>query len=807
VEFFARDLRLAARALARTPGFLGAAVVTLALGLGVTTAIFSVVNAILLRPVPGREPQRLVNVHRTAPDGTSFHGFSYPDLRDLRGGSGRVFSAVGAFTGRFVSLRREEGSELVAAQAVSGNYFEVLGVAPLLGRMFGPAEEEPGASAVLLSERLWRKSFGADPSIAGRSVTINGRPYTVTGVMPARFTGTFVGFTFDVWMPLVATATTEPGNALSSHERSWLELFARLAPGVTHEEAQASLSVLASALAREHPKAGKAWGVEVRPMTPVDDSLRRAVIRLFTLLLSVSALVLLIACDTGAAPHPARAPARRREIAIRRAIGAGQAALVRQLLAETAVLFGAGALGGLALAFLLSRLLAGFAPKFAVPLELDLSPDPFVLLVATLTAVATGVVFGLLPALRAGRIDVLAALKQGPAEPRPLLSRVRSLFVVGQIAASMLLLVAAGLLVQSVDNIRRTDPGFDATDVKMASLDVSLLSRDEARGEAFYRDLLAGAEAIPGVVSTALVRSVPLGGFGGESAYVEVDGFTPPAREGFEVVADTASPRSFETLRIPLVSGRDFRPTDGAGAPRVAVVNETFAERFWPGRSALGRRFRFAGSVVEVIGVAKAGKYRSLMEEPRLQVTLPLAQRYSPRMKLLLRTARGASVSGPFRQLLRALDPDLPVLDPMLLSDFIAVSFLPQRMAGSVTTALGLLGLVLASVGLYGIVAYTVGQRTREIGIRMALGARPAHVLSIVLRQTALLSGAGILAGLLAAAAVTRLLAGLLFGVHPTDPPALAGAALLLGAVMLAASLAPARRALAVDPALALRAE
>jgi predicted permease len=309
------------------------------------------------------------------------------------------------------------------------------------------------------------------------------------------------------------------------------------------------------------------------------------------------------------------------------------------------------------------------------------------------------------------------------------------------------------------------------------------------------------------VESAALASSVPLGGFGGGTSHVAVEGFVPPAPEGFEAERAVVSPRYFETLRIPLIEGRDFLPSDDASAARVAVVNETLAARFWPGRSALSHRLRVDGTDVEIVGVVKAGKYRSLAEEPRLAVTLPIAQAFRPRMTVLLRTAPGASVTKELREIVRGLDPDLPVLDTMLVSDFIAVSFLPQRMAGAVTTALGLLGVALASVGLYGVVSYAVGRRTKEIGIRMALGARPADVLTLVLRQTAVLAGVGILAGGLLGIGASRLLTGLLFGVAPGDPFAVAAAALLLVIVTLAASAAPARRALGVNPLRALRTE
>lgn len=640
------NFRVAARGLARTPGFFVSTVVTLALGMGVATAIFSLVSAILLREAPAHEPDRLVNVRRTAKDGSSFHAFSSLDLRDLRESAGRSFASLAAFSSTVVSLRQAESlqaAELLSVQVTSANYFEALGVAPLLGRAFLPADDTPGTSTVLLSERLWRRRFGASREVLGSAVTLNGLPYTVVGIVPARFTGTFVGFAFDLWVPLSAPAAGAPPDALTNPAADWLEVFGRLAPGVSREAAQASLSIAASTISREHPKGGEAWGVDVRAMTPVDDSLRAVVTRLFALLLIVSGLVLGIACINVAGLLLARGAARRREMAIRQAIGAGTGALARQLLAETVLLFGSGSLLGGFLAWWLSGALLAFSPKYAMPLELDVAPGPFVLFVAVLATAVTGLVFGLLPALRAARVDLVPALKEGRNEARPALVGARSLFVVAQVAATMLLLVAAGLLVKSIDRIRKADAGFDPTGVRMTSIDFGLVRSGRVNVEALQRDLLARAAALPGVTSAALVRSVPLGGFGPRTGRVEVEGLTAPTREGFEVFLGTASPGSFETLRIPLLSGRDFRASDDASAPRVAVVNETFASCFWPGESALGRRFLVESQAVEVIGVARAGKYKSLMEEPRPYVTVPLAQNPSRRMTLLLRTETGAT--------------------------------------------------------------------------------------------------------------------------------------------------------------------
>ncbi len=801
-----REFRYAVRTLARSRVFTLVSILTLAVGIGATTAVFTLVDAVLLRPLPGREPARLVNVHRTEPDGTSFQGFSHLNFLDLRRATRRL-QGLAAFTGRFVSLRRETGSVPVAAQIVSENYFEVLGVSPSRGRAFGANDErEVGAPPVaIVGDRLWRSQFAADPGLIGRTIVVNGHPFTVVGILRPGFDGTFVGFKFDLWLPLSTAPWAAPGLDRDDRADDSLELIGRLAPGASRGEAQAELTGLARNLARDFPAQNRGMGVDVRPATPVDDSLRRVVTTLFGLLSGVSGLVLLIACVNVSSLLLVRNLARSREFAIRRAIGAGQSDLARLTFTETLLLFSSGGGGGFLASFWLCRLLASFTPRFAVPLELDLRPDLRSFAFALAAAVVCALVFGLLPALARTPTALAASLREGGRASSPL--RARRLFVATQLAISTLLLVGAGLLLRSIGAIQNAAPGFDASGVRMSTLNLALITHDAASGERFYRELLSRVETLPGVESAGLAQRVPLGSFGRSTERIRIPGQASSDSEGFAVETNTVSPGFFRTLRISIVAGRTFQSEDTGTAAPVAIVNETLARRFWRGAEAVGKSLRFGSSDVRIVGVVGNGKYRSLAEPPQAAVFFPFSQRFFPRMTFLIR-GRGAAAADlgvAFRREVTAMNPDLPVLDTMALSDFISVSSLPQRMAGAVTSALGLLGLLLASIGLYGLLAYEIGQRRREIGIRMALGARPAAIALLFLRRGGRLIAGGAGVGLALAFAATQLLEGLLFGVPPRDPFVFGAVAVFLSVVALLATYVPARRAANVDPIVALR--
>jgi predicted permease len=805
------DLRLAARSWRRRPGLAAAAVVTLAVALGANTALFSLVNAVLLRPLPGiAHADRLVNVHRKAADGTTFLGLSYPDYRDLRDRT-RALDGLAAFNGRGGSLGDGRGSpELVGLQLVSGNYFDLLGVTPRRGRLLGEADDgAPGASPVaVISHALWQRRFGGDPEVVGRSIRLNGFPFTVVGVGPEGFQGHFIGFPFDVWVPLAMAAQAAPGEDPTARDNDWLELVGRLAPGRTLAQGQADLAAAMASLAREHPDRHRGAGADVRRTTGIDDSLRTGVVSFVAVLQAVAALVLVIACVNLAGVLLARAASRAREVALRLALGASRAALVRQLLAETVLLLVMGGAAGLTLAAWATDLLHAFQPRFVIPLRFDLGLDARVLAFAAVMTGVAGALFGLLPAWRASRLDLVTALRDGRGGEGGTPARARRALVVGQVALSMVLLVAAGLFVRTLQRARVTDPGFEVDGVTTARLDLTLLARDEAHGRAFYDRLLERLRAAPGTRSASLATSLPLRSLAPPTTAVHAETEPPLPEGGLNVLFTTVSPAYFDTLRIPVRAGRVFLDTDNPTSRPVAVVNQAMARRLWPGEEAIGRRVRQGTVDREVVGVVADTKTRRLTEEGQPQLYLPLAQGFDPRVRLLLRMdgdfALGAAA---VRRETAALEKDLPVMELTPLREAIAFALFPQRMAGAISSALGALGLGLAMTGLYGLVAWSVSRRTREMGVRLALGATRRDLIGLVLRQGFGLALAGIALGALGAAALAQGLRGLLPGVSPTDPVTFAGIAVLITAVALAASYGPARRAARVDPMVALREE
>ncbi|HEX2189802.1 MAG TPA: ADOP family duplicated permease, partial [Longimicrobiaceae bacterium] len=628
---------------------------------------------------------------------------------------------------------------------------------------------------------------------------------TVVGVAPPGFSGTVVGMVPEVWVPHVAYARTAPEGALGSGGDRLL-LFGRLAPGVARERARAALEVVA----RRTPAEGRAELVDLRleALTAVPAGLRLPAFGFLGMLLATAGLVLLIACTNVAGMLMARAAARRRETAVRLAIGAGRGRLVRQLVTESVLLFLVGGAAGLLLALWLTEAAAAFQPALPMRFALDLGMDGRVLGFALLVTLATGVLFGLLPALQATRPDLVPALKDGGQARHAGRTRLRSGLVAAQIAMSLLLLVTAGLFVRTLQSALAVDPGFDADGVAVAQVSLTPHGYDEAGARELYGRLLDRLAAAPEVESAGLAQFAPMSG-NVISTTVELPA-RPGGAEGATTTVDLGivDPGYFGALRIPLVAGRGFTAADREGATPAAVVNQTLAARFWPGQSPIGRQIRVNGVSREVVGVARDGKYERYGEEEVAYAYLPFAQVGGTEMTVHVR-ARGepAAALAALRRELRALDPDVALGLPSGLAALIDLSLFPQRVAATLIGAFGLLGLLLAAVGLYGVLAYHVAQRTREIGVRMALGARAADVVRMVARQGLALVGAGIAAGLLLALAATRLLAGFLYGVGASDPATFAGVTLLLAAVALPAAYLPARRATRVDPMIALRSE
>jgi predicted permease len=797
---------MAVRALRRAPTLAVAAIAVLSLGIGANAAIFTLVRAVLLRPLPGiATPAALVNVHGTDAEGELFGGFSHLDYLEYRE-RGAAEAELAAFTDRGMTFGSREHAKLVPGQLVSGNYFGLLGVKPHLGRLIEPADDRvPGASpVVVVSHHFWKSHLAGDPAAVGRVIRFNGFPFSLIGVAAEGFSGHFVGFASDVWVPLMMAGQAAPDESLADRESAWLELMGRLQPGVSMAGAEERLTRVASELAREYPSSHEGRGVHLRPWSGIDDSLHAGVVSFLAALQGMAGLVLLAACANVTGLLLARAIARRREAAIRRALGAGRIALLRQHLAETWLLFAAGACGGLLLARWAAEVLVSFQPRFATPLRFDLQLDAQAVLFAVLVSATAGSIAALVPARVGARAELVGALKGLGAPER---SRLRSALVVGQVALSIALLAAAGLFLRALQRARGLDPGFAVEGVQIANLNVSLLARDESQGRAFYAGLLEGVAALPGARRVALVARAPLS-LGSLGTRIEVPGRESVGSRGHAVDFNAVTPGYFETLGIRVLAGRAFGPSDTAASLPVALINRTLAQRFWPDEDPVGRRILRGTRELTVVGVTADAAVRRIGEEPRPLLYVPFQQNYAPAMTLLVRTAgEPVSLSASLRREVWALDADMPVLLDMPFREYVGRSLAPQRLAGTVTSAMGLLGIALAAVGLYGVVAQLVAQRTREVGVRMALGAPPREVVALFIRDGLRLALLGSVGGLAMAWGAGRALAAFLPGVSPADPHALLGASAIVGFVALAASWVPARRAAQVDPVVALRAE
>jgi predicted permease len=820
-----RDIRYGVRALLKSPGFALVAVVSLAVGIGANTTVFSLVNAALLRPLPQvRDESRLVDVNRTRPNGDRFVQVSYLDYTYFRDHA-ESFDGLAAFDFTPLSLSAGGEAERVRGMLASANYFDVLGVTPARGRFFLPEEgSTPGAAAVaVISHGLWQRRF-AGGDVVGREVSVNGHPFTVVGVAPEGFKSPFIYLAPDVYVPLTMQAQAMPGSGLLGDRGArLLGLRGRLKEGVSIERAQAEMSVLAERLQSEFPEVERGQGASVRPIGHVPGEVRSAVVGFMLTLTVIVGLVLLVACSNVAGMQLARSFGRRREVAIRTALGASRGRVVRQLLTESVLLFLVGGALGVLLAVWLNDVVMAFRPAGSLSVEFNLGMDWRVLSYTLAVSFVTGVVFGLVPALAASKTDVVTSLKDSAPTGGGRASRLRGAFVVRQIAISVVLLVAAALCVRSLRSAARIDTGFEAEGVYLASVDLGLQGYDEARGREFFRQLKERAAAIPGVESATLARSVQLSGlmFGNS---IRVEGHEPPAGEPpLYVLSNNVDEDYLRTLKVPLLAGRDFRATDSEDAPRVAVINRTMAERYFGGgQNAVGKSFTLLANPsaarggglredvnVQVVGVVADGRYYTLGEAPQPFVYLPFAQNYGGAMTLHVRATRGASASviAAVRREARAIAADVPLTNVMPMTDAVGFSLIPLRLAATVVGALGLFGLLLAALGIYGVVAYSVGSRTREIGIRVALGAQGGDILRLVMRQGIVMTLVGVFIGLAGALALTRFLASLLYGVSATDPAAFCAVALLLAGVALVACYVPARRAAKVDPMVALRYE
>lgn len=808
LETLARDLRYAVRMLRRTPLFTAAAILTLALGIGANTTVFTFVENILLRSFPARDPQQLVSM--------SWNGMinvSYPNYVDFRDRS-TVFSSLVAsrFNPVSMSIQARENFR-VWGYEVSGNYFEALCIAPELGRFFSPAEDKnPGANPVLvISDRYWRSHFGSDPHVIGRAVKLNGYPFTVIGVAPPAFLGTELIVAGDYWVPMSMETQIEPGNDwLRSRGSTQVWMMGRLKPGVTRTQAQADLARIARQLARTYPNE-----VEPKPLFElvrpglIGTYLRGPITAFGIAFMAIAGAVLLLACINLAGMLLARASDRQREIGIRLAVGASRAQLLRQLMTESLLLAVAGGLAGILFALIACRLFSSWRMGFDLPINNTLHPDLAVLCFASLLAISTTLLFGFVPALQTVRAELMPSLKDEPLSGRFRRINLRDLLVIGQIALSVLLVVSSVLVVRSLRHALTLNLGFNPNHAVAVSFDLQLHGYDRTRSRRFDAQLLEKAAAIPGLQSVAVVNNLPLRTGESDGVFSRGDRPMPPRSEWRPANIYNISPHYFETAGTRILSGRDVTAQD-RGAPPVVVVNEALVKLLYGKENPIGKRLRGGAPPQQyefkIIGVVETGKYDSLGESPMPVVFFPIAQTGTQMTTLLARTSLPAQQATELlRKTVLDLDPDLTIFNAGSLKEQLAMPLFPARAAAVVLGVFGVLAMVLAATGLFALVAYSVARRMREISIRMALGARSSQVLSSVLRRTVVLCAAGILIGTTVTFAAGRLLSAILYGVSPRDPVTYATALLIMTGVALAACWHPAMRAIHVDPARTLR--
>jgi putative ABC transport system permease protein len=811
---FTQDVRYALRVLVKAPGYAGVTILTLALGIGANTTIFSWINGSLLNPVPGIANQGEVVALSLSPDAANPFPFTYPDFEALRTGQ-QSFVGLTSVNVAPMSLTGTAKPKRLWGMITSANYFNVLGVRPILGRTFLPDEDTTpgGAPVVVISYRLWQTQFAGRRDVLGQTMDLNEHRYTIIGVTPAVFQGSQTGVRADLFVPVMMQSMLMPqGDLIHDHHYFWLFVFGRLKPGVTLQRAQEEMTIRLKPEVNNYPDEHRGHDqVTAYPLWRSPFGANLFFSTLLPMLMAISGFVLLLACANVANLMLVRNIARRREMAVRMSLGASRWRLVRQLLVESIVL----ALAGGALAMLMtvwtSGSMARFVPQMDFPFYLSIEADRTVLAAAFVFSLITGIVFGILPALRASSDAPGGVLKEAShgLAGGSRQARLTSALAVAQVSLSLLLLVCAGLFIRSFINAQQIDPGFNSHNILMASYDLFGAGYTEPRGIQFDRQLLARLEALPGVQSVMLTNRTPLT-FGGGSTSVKPEGFVPPPNVSMETQVAIVSPKHFATLQLPLEKGRDFTDQDSKESQRVIIVNQTFAERYWPGQEPIGKQVvsDLTNESFTVVGIARNAKYNQLNEAPLPFVYLPLYQVYRAGMTINARVSGDPlAFAKAVDQAIHELDADVVVFDVTTLDVRRQLSTIAVRIGGTFVGAFGLLALVLAAIGVYGVTSYTTNQRTHEIGIRLALGASRADVLRLILRRGILLTVLGLVIGLGMSFGVTRFLQSLLLGVSSTDVLTFVAVALLLSAVVLVACVIPARRAMKVDPVQALKYE
>ncbi|HKV37018.1 MAG TPA: ABC transporter permease [Pyrinomonadaceae bacterium] len=807
-----QDIRYGLRKMWKSPGLVIVVGLSIGLGSGLNITIFSLIDAILLQPLPVITQQdQLVELYTSSP-GLRFGAVSYPDYADYRN-TNQVFSDLIAQRVTPVSMSNGGNNQIVAGIIVSGNYFSALGVTPLLGRAFSPEEDRTANSypVAVISHAMWQRAFGGDTQIVGKSVVINSQAFNIVGVAPEGFIGTSVGLAPDIWFPLMMQARVLPGSdRLTDRGARWLNVIGRLKSGVSREQAEAGMQPIVNRLAQDYANTNKGTSPTVVPLGEGSVGIRKNLSSVLLLLMAVVFLVLLIACFNVANLMLARALARQKEIGLRQAIGATRSRLVQQLLTESVLFSLLGGIVGLVVAFVATRLLVNLVPPTPIPVTFDISLNNGVFVFALVVSVLTGIIFGLAPAIQTTKVNLLPALKDdGAGQQGYKKSRLRNLLVMGQVAISLILLICAGLFLRSLQNAQNSNPGFEPEKLLAISTDVGLQGYDQETGQRYYQQLAERLGKLPGVESGSVGYIVPLSGGGQQQIAVQIPGYEPPPDTILAIDYNTVGPNFFQVMSIPLLQGRDFSDFDTKDAAGVCIINEAMAKRFWPEGNPIDQHLSITRNKtpLKVIAVVKNSKYYSLKEEPRPYLYLPFLQNYQARMTVFAKTSTDAASLLPVvRREVESLDKNMPARI-LTMRDALSFILIPQKLAAILLTIFSLLALALATVGLYAVMAYSVSKRTREIGIRMALGAQRGDVLKLILRQGMFLTVIGLGIGLAASIALTRFFAGLLYGISPTDFATFAAITVFQVAIALVASYIPARRATKVNPLIALKYE
>jgi predicted permease len=829
-----QDLRYAVRTLRKSPLFVSVAILSLALGIGANTAIFTLINQLILQYLPVRNPEELVLLTargRHYGSNSGPNALSYPLYQDFRD-KNQVFSGMFCRHGDMVSITFEGRTELAAAELVSGNYFPVLGVGAAAGRVFNASDDlfQGAHSLAVISYSYWRSRFAGDRGVVGKKIVVNGSPLTIIGVSQQGFDGVEPGYAPQIRIPITMQDSLPPGQPypqLNNRRRRFIQVFGRLKPGMTIERAKAGLQplfhqilereVLAADFAKASPDTKqqflKMW-MDTLPGSKGRSQLRQQFSKPLLALMAIVALVLLIACSNLANLLIARASARQKEIAVRLALGAGRWRLIRQLLVESILLSFLGGIAGLALAVWMDRLLISFQPPDIWGISLSAAPDATILIFTLLVSLVTGILFGLVPALQATRPVLATTLKDEAGSVAGGASAgLRKSLVVAQVALSLLLLVSAGLFIQSLSKLKELDPGFQTRNLVMFEVEPTLSGYKPQWARDYYRQLLERLQTLPGV-SSAAFAAIPLL-IGDEwDDDVTIEGYTPKQGETPDPHMQFCSPRFFETLKIPILLGRDFTIKDGQGAPKVGIVNQKFAKRYFGDRNPIGRHLGLGIDLgtktdIEIVGVAGDTKYENMREEIPYELYAPwIQQEWVGSMTAYVRTeAAPSSFFATLRRTVREVDASVPIYGIRTVDHQVENSLVTERLLATLSTVFGALATLLAAVGLYGVMAFMVTRRTREIGIRMALGASSGSVVWLIMREVLILAVTGLAIGLAAALGLTRLVEAQLFGIQATDTATMILATLGIAAVALLAGYLPARRATAVDPMRALRFE